>query len=330
MTSLFKRRKPNRSSIKEAMDTLPIGICYFSGSGMIKLCNKQMFRLYHMMTGRDLQNLAELRETLSGEDIRTEVIRLPESGQLYLFPDGKVWKYHENMVAAGDGNTYTEARFTDVTELRERQLELEEQVKRLKQMNGKIRKLSENAATAAKEREILAAKTRLHAQMGENLTVLRQTFSVPDSAKTQETAVQAMLRTVQFLMTERDTDETDAGFEEFLKLAANSGVEVRMEGILPKKQEAREVFMIAIRECLTNSVRHGEADQLWIAISEEKNRVICKITNNGILPKTEVIPGGGLKNLQHHVENCNGSMMICTEPFFSLTVILPDREEKKS
>lgn len=329
MILLFKRRKPNRSSIKEAMDTLPTGICYFSGSGMIKLCNRQMFQLYRMMTGRDLQNLTELQNTLAENDISPAVIRLPESAQLYLFPDGKVWKYHENMVVAGDDNTYTEARFTDVTELRKRQLELEGQVKRLKQMNRKIRMLSENAAMAAKEREILAAKTRLHAQMGENLTMLRQTFHMPDAVKRQEAAVKAMQRTVQFLKTEQDTDGADTGWEELLKLAADIGVEVRMEGVLPKKQEIREVFMIAIRECLTNSVRHGEADQLWIVLSEENNSVVCKISNNGAIPETEVVLGGGLKNLQHHVENCNGSMMICTEPFFSLTVILPDREEEK-
>ena len=324
----FKKKKPDRSSIKEAMDTLPTGICYFSQSGMIKLCNRQMFRLYRAITEHDLQNLPELRCALAGCDRHTNVIRLSESRQLYLFPDGKVWKYKESVVTARDGHAYTEARFSDVTELHKRHLELEEQVKRLKQMNCKIRRLSENAAMAAKEREILAAKTRLHAQMGENLTMLRQTLTASSSTKIQDAAVQAMQRTVRFLIAEHDADDIDTGFEEFLQLAANSGVAVQMEGVLPKRQKLREVFVIAIRECLTNSVRHGEADRLWIAISEENDSVVCRITNNGIIPKTEIIPRGGLKNLQHHVENCGGRMTISTEPSVTLTVILPNREEK--
>lgn len=326
----FRRKKLNRRSIKEAADTLPAGICYFSESGVVKLCNRQMFRLYHAMAQRDLQNLTELTDALSACNAQTAVVRLSESGQTYLFPDGKVWKYTESAVTARDGNTYTEVLFSDVTELHERHLELKKQIQKLKQMNRKIRELSENAAAATKEREILAAKTELHAQMGENLTMLRQILAVPTPRKTQDAAVQAMRRTVHFLMADSEETGKDSGFEEFLQTAANSGVTVQLEGTLPERQALREVLIIAMRECLTNSVRHGEADRLHIALSEEEGNVVCKITNNGTVPKTEIIPHGGLRNLLRHVENCGGKMMICTAQVFTLTVVLPDREEEKT
>lgn len=319
----LRSTKPNRRSIKEAADTLPAGMCYFSKSGIVKLCNRQMLRLYHFLTQSDLQTLAELRQTLDGCDEHTAVSRLPGRKQMYLFPDGKVWKYTENNITAGDGNTYTEALLYDVTELYKKQLELEAQIQKLKQMTCKIRELSENVAAAAREREILAAKTSLHAQMGENLTMMRQTLFISSSRKAQDAAAHAMRRTVRFLMAESTNSGADEGFEEFLQAAVNSGVTIYVDGKLPVQQETREVLVIAMRECLTNCVRHGQADEMHISLYEESENIICRIANNGAVPEGEITPQGGLKNLLHHVENLDGRMTISCMPDFSLTIAIP-------
>ena len=324
----LKRKKPNRKSIKEAADTLPAGMCYFSEAGMVKLCNRQMFRLYHSMTQSDLQTLAELQQALAGCDENTDVSRLPGRKQVYLFPDGRVWKYTENAVKARDGNTYTEALFSDVTELYEKQLELEAQIQKLKQMACKIRELSENAVAAAKEREILAAKTRLHVQMGENLTLMRQTLLTSSSKKAQDAAALAMGKTVRFLMAESEAVGIDQSFDEFLQTAASSGVTVSIDGKFPAQQEILEVLVIAMRECLTNCVRHGEADEMYIELLEENGGIVCNITNNGTVPEGEITPHGGLKNLQRHVANCGGEMIIRCTPEFSLSITIPERKEE--
>ena len=329
MSHLLLRKKPGRRSIKEAADTLPAGICYFSRTGMTKLCNRQMLRLFYTMARRDLQTLAELRQALDACGEHTAVARLPGREGVYLFPDGRAWKYTENTVRARDGSIYTEALFSDVTELYQRQLELEKQIQKLRQMSGKIRELSENAMSAAKEREILAAKTKLHAQMGENLTMLRQTLLGSGGRSAQDAAVQAMRKTVQFLMADSEETGIDSGFEEFLQTAANSGVTVRMNGTLPEREEIHEVFVIAMRECLTNCVRHGGADELRIVLSEENGNARCTISNNGAIPEGEIRPQGGLKNLQRHVANCGGEMCLHRMPVFSLTLIIPMGKEEK-
>ena len=45
------------NSIKEAFDTLPTGICFFSERGLPVLCNTQMYRLAYQIQGKDLQML---------------------------------------------------------------------------------------------------------------------------------------------------------------------------------------------------------------------------------------------------------------------------------
>lgn len=325
---LSDRRKAGNRSIKEAVDTLPAGICYFSGTGMVKLCNKQMLRLYRSLAQSDLQTLSELRSALADCDGNTGIIRLHGQKPLYMFPDGKVWKYSESTVTAKDG-TYAEALFNDVTELYEKQLELEKQIHKLRQMSHQIKELSENAAEAAREREILTAKTRIHAQMSENLTMMRQTLTAQSSRKAQDAAVKAMKRTVSFIMTDSEDAGRDSCFDEFLQTASNSGVTVIMDGTLPGRQEIREVFVIAMRECLTNCVRHGEADELHIVLSEENGNAICKITNNGTPPKGEITPQGGLKNLHRHVTNCGGEMIIRCIPEVEVIITIPVAEEDR-
>lgn len=51
-----------RSSIKEGFDDLPAAVCYFTPDGIIRLCNRQMFRVYRALSGRDLQSLEELHQ----------------------------------------------------------------------------------------------------------------------------------------------------------------------------------------------------------------------------------------------------------------------------
>ena len=48
----------SRDSIKQALDMLPSGICYFTPSGSVKLCNRQMDSLFRTISQSDLQTLA--------------------------------------------------------------------------------------------------------------------------------------------------------------------------------------------------------------------------------------------------------------------------------
>ena len=43
------KRKVNRNSIKEAMNLLPTGICYFNSDGTVKLANTQIYQLLEFL-----------------------------------------------------------------------------------------------------------------------------------------------------------------------------------------------------------------------------------------------------------------------------------------
>ena len=326
----LKRQRLDRNSIKQAMDLLPEGICYFTSNGIVKLCNLQMYRLFHTLAGKDLQKLSELQEALQGCDEKTEIVSLPDVKQTYLFPDGKVWRYRQNEVSDAEGNTYTEAVFSDLTEQYHKNLELKRQTEKLKEISRELRRLSDNVLILTKEKEVLTAKTKLHDQMGAGLTAVRQILQHPEAAEAAKkaNAVKLLRQAVSAVKNDNEYPPEQGEFAKFMQDAGTIGVNVKLSGTLPEDEELSRVFILAMRECLTNSVRHAAATELVIKIEEENGHSTIFITNNGTPPEREIVPKGGLQNLYRYVLDFGGRMEIVSKPFFVLTVTIPTGKEE--
>ena len=194
IAGLYRQGKQalSRDSIKQALDMLPSGICYFTPFGNVKLCNRQMHSLFHTIAQSDLQTLAELRDALSDCDACSGVICLSKERQTYLFPDGKAWRFRQTELKASDGAFYTEAVFSDVTELYHKNLELKAQIKQLNAISRELKWLSDNALILTREKEVLSAKTKLHDDMGAGLIAIRH---ILNNNQTEEAGSDAAART---------------------------------------------------------------------------------------------------------------------------------------
>jgi hypothetical protein len=322
----LRRQALSRDSIKQALDMLPSGIGYFTPSGGVKLYNRQMGSLFRTISQSDLQNLSELRDALSDCDAHSGVIRLSKERQTYLFPDGKAWRYRQTEVKASDGATYTEAVFSDITELYNKNLELKAQIKRLNAISRELKWLSDNALILAREKEVLSAKTKLHDDMGAGLIAIRR---ILNNNRTEEAvnAVDLFRRAVSAIKYDNAYPRGRSELDRFLQDAEAIGVKVNLTGDLPEQEELRRVMILAMRECLTNSVRHAGATTIHITVEKKEDSISMKITNDGSPPETEVVPKGGLHNLYRHILDCGGTIEIQSKPSFALTVVLPVIQE---
>lgn len=320
------RQSLSRDSIKQALDMLPSGICYFMPSGSVKLCNRQMDNLFRTIAQSDLQTLAELKDALSDCDACSGVIRLSKESQSYLFPDGKAWRYRQTEVKAEDGVVYTEAVFSDITELYNKNLELKAQIKRLNAISRELKWLSDNALILTREKEVLSAKTKLHDDMGAGLIAIRH---ILNNNQTEEAAnaIALFRRAVSAIKYDNAYPQGHSELDRFLHDAEAIGVKVNLSGELPEQEELRYVIILAMRECLTNSVRHAGATAIHITVEKKGDSISMKITNDGRPPETEVVPKGGLHNLYRHIMDCGGTMEIQSKPSFALTVVLTAIQE---
>ena len=313
------RQKLTRSSIKRAFDNLPAAVCYFTSDGLVQMCNLQMHRLYRVIGGRDLQTLDELRTALAGS--RTA------GSSVYLLPDGSAWHYTESPVTVGK-NSYLEVLFTDVTQLHAKRLELEAQNEQLREISRSLKTLSDNVLTMTRERELLNYKILLHDQMGAGLLAVRQCLRQGKKTEDFDAAIRLWKKAVRLIQDDNEHPDASNSYSEFLQDAKALGLRIILKGGLPHGREALEIFLVAMRECATNCVRYAESTELYAEISRTDGGMDVRITNNGKPPRAEIVPGGGLANLQRYVARAGGRMQIQSLPFFELTLQLPDQEER--
>lgn len=325
----IKGRRLNRNSVKEAMDRLPSAICYFTASGAVKLCNLQMYRLFRSLAQKDLQKLAELEEAMEDCGPDTGVICLSTELQNYLFPDGKVWRYQKYPVEDETGTPYTEVVFSDLTEQYERELELKKQMKELEEISRRLRHLSDNVLILTREKEVLAGKTKLHDQMGAGLTAVRQLLLHQGTAGT-ESVVKLLWQAVSAMKNDMEYPAEKEELAKFLQDAGTVGVRIALTGTMPESGELSFVCLLAMRECLSNGVRHAGATELRIDLKEDDSSVSLHITNDGVPPEGEIVPKGGLHNLYRYVLDCGGRLKIQSTPSFAMTITLPKAREGKA
>ena len=322
----LKRQELSRDSVKQAIDLLPSGICYFTPSGSVKLCNMQMHILFRTLSQSDLQTLTELQDALAHCDAGSGVIRLSHERQTYLFPDGKAWRYRQNVVTDEDGAVYTETIFSDMTELYHKKLELKEQIKQLNAISRELKLLSDNVLILTREKEVLSAKTKLHDYMGAGLIAMRQILR-HNQTEEAANAIELLRQAVSAIKNDNTYPQGRSELDGFMHDAEAIGIKVNLSGELPEQEELRCVMILAMRECLTNSVRHAGATALHVAVEKSGDSISMKITNDGKAPETEVVPKGGLHNLYRHIADCGGTMEIQWKPVFVLTVVLPETKE---
>ena len=139
-------------------------------------------------------------------------------------------------------------------------------------------------------------------------------------------------------------------FREAMHTARRIGVTVRIEGAVPAASPGRDILAYAIEQCAANAVRHARGNELTVRIEPLSEYpadgaassgllstadplpsagLLISIINNGQPPAGPIQEGGGLSALRRTAEGAGGTMTIQSEPFFRLTLQLPDTSYKK-
>ena len=313
-----------RWAVKEALDTLPSAVCYFTAAGNVKLCNTAMYDLIRKITQNDLQTLDELNEALDSCNQNTGVIR---EGNLFLFPDGHAWQYSVDKVTAADGRIYTEAVLSDVTELYEKRQKLQRQSRELKKMYRELKILSANVLEMTREEEILNLKSRLHDQMNMGVAAIRQILRQNTTSEENAAAIAQFRRAIQVLQEENAYPQGDIA--EFIRDAEVSGIRVEITGDFPEEKEVLHLLLPVLREACVNAARHADASVLYITAERKSNAMRLLLTNDGRQPQQEIVPRGGLVDLGRMLAEAGGKIEIQSQPQFLLTVTLPIGTEKE-
>ena len=275
------------------------------------------------MTGRDLQNLSEMQNAF--EHLSEDSLAVQE-GNLFLLPNNKAWRFSSVEVIDRYGDTYTQVIAADITELYQSQQVLKESNRKLDEHGKRLRELSANINAVTREEEILNMKMRVHDDIGRSVIAARQFLQQHRSTK--EFDMTTWKNALRLLKRDSEAAQDKNALEQLMEAAQGIGITIKMDGTLPSHAASAYLLVTAMRECATNAVRHAGATALCAKVDCAEGTARIRITNNGTVPKMEIVEGGGLTSLRMRVERAGGTMIIKSSPVFELILSVPVAKEE--
>lgn len=322
------RKNISAWSVKETMDDVPCGVCVSDSWGRIVLSNKKMRELSRMLIGAVLQNYEDLKQVLDGNKSVQGVTRLsPENSVLYL-PNGTVWMFQNYMLTEEEVAGYLQTVVFDVTEIYFNSEKIRMKNEKLELLNQKLKKMYEQIDESIREQETLKMKMQVHDSFGRSLLTIRRMLEgnkEPDYMKNQLEILKQSVYILSGIM----QDDTEKQYEESIKHAEKLGVSVEIEGELCDEYQVALITDKAIRECVTNCIRHAHGRRVYVQSHKTREGWKVCITNDGERPKEGCREGGGLSALREVVERDGGEMTTKFEPEFLLALKLPFSETEE-
>lgn len=211
--------------------------------------------------------------------------------------------------------------------------------------------------------EAAEAKVIIHDRMGRALMISRKFFNdtLSDGRADNGEILRVWKKCLNMFSEENDDNDeagslaaagsgtqlfdADCAIAQLKEAAEAVGVRIAVNGRMPmESRECMRLIILAARECLTNAIRHADADVLYISIgaapghdeigSEGMLRVVFSDNGSATQPEgqreeqvvkapRECREGGGLSGLRWHVERKGGHMRTEWSEGFKVILTLP-------
>lgn len=325
----WRRNHISQTSVKESIDQLPTGLCFHGEGGLPRLVNRQMNALCLELTGEPLWNAEVFWHALvTGKVLPQDAVLQTGEMPIVRTGDMRVWSFERTPIDA-NGEQSMQIIASDVTQEYEMNDQLRSENLRLAEINRRLRQYGENVQELTREKETLAAKVRIHDELGQALLATRRLSIQPSSSSHRAEVLHLWRQNLKLLQSTKDTFPETKGFSQLIAAAQAIGVRVIFRGAQPPSDASRmSLLENAIHECLTNTVRHAHGTELYIDISQANAQTEIVCTNNGAVPREPVVEGGGLSSLRRRVEAAGGRMSVQSEPRFALHISIPMESEE--
>jgi len=315
-----KKRNITKGSIRTATDNLPIGLYIAREDGVPIIVNRKMYELMNNIGFKSYQSALGLWEEVEKHKKLKAKHVMYAGCHTFLFKDGSVWRFNKDTIGI-DNSKYIQIVVNDITSLYSLSEQIRDNNEELKRQYKSLNSMLKNIADTGQQEEILQSKMRIHDQFGRSLLASRRYLNHLDDKLGLDDVIKMWQQSVERLNTDNFSEEVtdDAATKELMDVANVLGCKMIIDGDNVKDND---MLLSAIRECLTNAVRHGKATKIVVKIKENNGFLKASISNNGIVPE-KVVEGGGLSSLRKKVESVGGTMNIELSGEMVLKVVIP-------
>ncbi|MBP5444783.1 MAG: hypothetical protein J6Y28_01295 [Acholeplasmatales bacterium] len=296
----YNKKTINNLSIKEALDSLPIGICFANKKNRIIFNNKTMINILNYNGIESRIKIIDLWDEIKSKD--------------FIFDDENtgLLKYNDEtfMVVLDKANdleyqikaTNISAEYEIIDEILQANQTLEEQEKSLKDYIVKIEEIE-------RQKSLLRVKGRIHDVFAQRLSIIHQYLDNEDIQNISNEEIKKLL----IDMTKDIKEENELNYDEIKNNIISSyaliGMKIDFVGDFNDKEGQNAILKI-VREAATNALRHGGASELKV----EYTNGIITITNNGVEPNV-IKEGNGIKNMKFIAKENKLDLQIELKPY---------------
>ncbi|MBR2812321.1 MAG: hypothetical protein IKD69_13170 [Solobacterium sp.] len=296
----------SRVSVKDAMNSLNSGLLFYDLDGSRRLINRKMYELMEDIFHTSFRNANLFYDCLVREGKNS-----PEP--ILTASDGRIWLFSRHEITIGR-RKYYELTASDVTEKVKANRALIRTRENLERSREALREALETAVEQSRQEAMLEVRGRTHDLFGSRLSLLLQSLRYEG-----KTDVDVLVRSCRDLM--KDITEIDGKMDaeaELQSLKATMGrlgIRVAYNGSLPEDEADADVLVQAVREAITNSVRHAYATQITVDAGMIDHAFTAVIKDNGT-GSPDCHEGGGLRAMRRRIEARGGTLEVCsTDPF---------------
>lgn len=315
-TERWNKSHISAASLKEGIDNLSAGLCWYAEDGTPLLRNRAMEHLCFQVIDNDLYDAALLEAELRS--------RMDES-HVMILEDGSVWNLLFHTLKDGNSVLHEICAYDITEEYKATQLLLEKQ-KELQLTGEKLIGYNREMAQLITAEEILAAKVHIHDELGQGLLLTRKYLLRGGTEEDRKKLLQVLWKNNRLM--ESTSNESERSYlDVILEAASDMGVRLLIQGNMPNHQTISDIITTAIHENLTNTIRHAQGDEMQVEICERNNLCTAIYTNSGRVPDSPIEERGGIATLRTLVESSGGEMTIEHEPRFKMTLQFKIPEE---
>lgn len=324
-----------RISIKEALDSLPVGGISFNDQGRAVFVNRAMEEAARDM-GLDLGKGGEvLRQEIRCRSVvhedyfdKNAKIQRDSMGEEinkenYLVrTQGKAWEmtYSKIMIK---GKPLIHISALEVTKEDKLNQVLTNQSEELKEMNEEIRQIEQTLEETQREQTVLELKNRIHDIMGQRLSVIHQILEENKHVNLSMREFKELLHNMLKDLRDKGMENPEKVFQNIVSTCKLIRVDLSKEGAFVGTSDQQRVMLKVIREAVTNAIRHGKAKHIRVRIYETKAHLVTEVKNDGILPHEHLVEGDGISGMRRRAEEENGALAITKRPEFKVELVLP-------
>ena len=330
------KKNTSAKMIKKAIDSYPGGICFSALDGRVILVNEKMNQLVLELTRHTILNAKTAWEELENFANNRKAEKLDQSWlpkdtnngdegiqqQLFFrFSDNSVWRFELRFLAS---NT-VQIEAAEITELYRLSEELYENTIRLQDMQKRQKALLDGIVEVNLNKEILAAKMHIHDELGHCLLATTKAITEDRLAENADVLRENWNSAIHdFSNISTVWTVPDSSLQsELMQVAELIGCKVIFSGKQPTQRKALQLLYAAIREALTNAVRHADATELTVKIKQDKQRYHIEISDNGGVSVSSITEGNGLSALRQRLEQEGASLKVLCDNSVSLLVDIP-------